>query len=269
MGIVFLHGNGGSGGGGGLNFKVVGNPQPASPSENTIWLNTDAPITGYEFSATEPAEPVEGMVWITIGATSPVAFSAQKKNSVMVYPLSAEQYVSGAWVDVTAKSYQNGAWVDWICDLYVDGSEWKARALAPNGDWKYAYTPSVTKNTDGSTTVSITTPGSGGGGVWELNEDADITSYKTLKLKCKVSLPSRTDGGICAHLMVMPRGTSYWLNNAHAIRTLPSTSGGVVTYDLDISSLSGAYDIAVGVRWNSSWLGAGTVSVTVYDVYLE
>lgn len=37
-----------------LNFKVVGNPKPANPKENTIWIDTNEKITGWEFSATEP-----------------------------------------------------------------------------------------------------------------------------------------------------------------------------------------------------------------------
>ena len=42
------------GGGTSLNFKVVGNPQPSSPKENTIWVDTDTPIPSWEFSATQP-----------------------------------------------------------------------------------------------------------------------------------------------------------------------------------------------------------------------
>lgn len=44
----------GAGGGNLLNFKVVGNPQPTSPKESTIWIDTDQKITGWDFSATEP-----------------------------------------------------------------------------------------------------------------------------------------------------------------------------------------------------------------------
>lgn len=43
-----------TGGGTSLNFKVVGNPQPASPKENTIWVNTNTPISGYYFGNEEP-----------------------------------------------------------------------------------------------------------------------------------------------------------------------------------------------------------------------
>lgn len=48
-------GTAGSGSGAGLNFKIVGGTtQPANPSENTIWVNTDADITGWMFSAKNP-----------------------------------------------------------------------------------------------------------------------------------------------------------------------------------------------------------------------
>ena len=115
-------GNLGGGSGGGLNFKVVGNPQPANPKENTIWLNTDVDITGKYFQAEQPEEMVGGEVWISTGTASRVAFNALKKSTIMVYPLSAKQYVSGAWVDVTAMSYQGGEWVDWILLLYDSGN---------------------------------------------------------------------------------------------------------------------------------------------------
>lgn len=42
-------------GGAGLNFKVVGGTtQPSSPKENTIWVNTDTPITSWDFSSEAP-----------------------------------------------------------------------------------------------------------------------------------------------------------------------------------------------------------------------
>lgn len=112
------------GGGTSLNFKVVGNPQPTNPKENTIWLNTDVPIGRWYFSATQPEGLNAGDVWFSIGASSPVAFNALKKNGVMVYPISAKQYIDGALVDKTAKSHQDGEWVDWkLPDLvFFDGT---------------------------------------------------------------------------------------------------------------------------------------------------
>lgn len=118
----------GGGGGTSLNFDVKAYATEeallaATPKENTIGIITTNKITGWLFSATEPESPTEGMVWISTGASSTIEFNALKKNGIQVYPLSAKQYVSGAWVDVTAMSYQGGEWVEWIKagDIYING----------------------------------------------------------------------------------------------------------------------------------------------------
>ena len=48
----------GAGGGASLNFKVVGGTAaPASPKENTVWVNTSTAITGWAFCMEEPETP--------------------------------------------------------------------------------------------------------------------------------------------------------------------------------------------------------------------
>lgn len=116
--------NAGGGGGGSLNFKVVGGTSaPASPAENTIWVNTSADITGWVFSPAAPSSPKEGTVWLKTGLSSPVGFNAFKKNGLWVYPTACQQYVSGAWAAKTAKTYQSGAWVEWLYWLYDTGAK--------------------------------------------------------------------------------------------------------------------------------------------------
>ena len=118
----FKHGAGG--GGTALNFRVVGGTEaPANPAANCIWVNTDVDITSWVFSAEEPSPAEPDMVWIRIATSSPVAFNALKKNGIMVYPMSAKQYIDGTWLDKTAKSGKGGAWVDWAADtvLYNSG----------------------------------------------------------------------------------------------------------------------------------------------------
>ena len=111
MGKGFKHGAGG-GAGSSLNFKIVcGTSQPASASENAIWINTDTNITGWVFSVSEPESPVEGLVWISIGVASAAAFNAVKKQELMLYPIAAKQYVGGSWANKGAMIYLNGAWV--------------------------------------------------------------------------------------------------------------------------------------------------------------
>lgn len=113
------------GGSGGLNFKVVGGTSaPASPKENTIWINTNTTITSYVFSATQPTGSA-GMVWIFIVTSSNAEFNALKKNGIQVCPISAKQYVGSAWVDKIAKSYQGGEWVDWFKTIPMTAYVWE------------------------------------------------------------------------------------------------------------------------------------------------
>ena len=133
-----------------LNFEVVGSTsQPSTTNENTIWINTSTAIISYTFSAEEPENTSEGMVWITVGASSGVAFSATKENPIMIYPISAKQYVNGAWVDKTAKIYQNGAWVDWWNgELYEAGNEFEGTT----GGWIAEAVP-ITSGSDGEAPI--------------------------------------------------------------------------------------------------------------------
>lgn len=55
----------------------------------------------------------EGTSWIVTGAASSAAFNALKRNDLRVYPVSAKQYVNGAWQEVAAKIFQGGSWKDW------------------------------------------------------------------------------------------------------------------------------------------------------------
>lgn len=124
----------GAGGVSALNFKVVGGTsQPVNPKENTLWVNTQTEISGWVFSATEPKSPVEGTVCISTGTSSTVEFNALKKNGIQVYPISAKQYISGAWANVDAYLYNGGEWarfsstIVWIYDNGVTPFLWNGR----------------------------------------------------------------------------------------------------------------------------------------------
>lgn len=110
------------GGSAALNFKVVGGTTaPASPSENTIWVNTSTPITGWVFSSAEPESPSDGLVWMRTGFSSNVAFSAVKRETVMVYPKECKQLVAGGWAKKETLSYQGGEWKRWATWYFESG----------------------------------------------------------------------------------------------------------------------------------------------------
>ena len=86
----FKHGAGGVP----LNFKVVGNPQPQSPKENTLWVDTDVPISGWIFSSTEPGEEVTGSnIYTSSGASSNTAFDGEG-NAVSYSGWVVTKYIS-------------------------------------------------------------------------------------------------------------------------------------------------------------------------------
>ena len=126
--MIFNLSRGGSGSAA-LNFNVVayeseGSLQAATPKENTIGIITTAPITGWSFAdMSDPGHSMpEGFVYIhteTSDGGTQQAFNALKKNEIMLRPISAKQYVSGAWVTVAAKIYQSGTWVNCAQTWYL------------------------------------------------------------------------------------------------------------------------------------------------------
>ena len=240
------------GGGVPLNFKVVGNPQPTNPKENTIWVNTDTKITSYHFSATQPSSPTAGMVWIPTAATSPVAFSAVKKNSLMVYPMSAKQYVSGKWVEKEVKIYQGSKWSSfWNGELYKSGNEyaavtggWVGKALRGNESGSDLM-PTITRAA-GSITASIDSSSSGG--VIHTAKKVDLTPYKKIRFKGTLNTHTYYSN---SYLCVWSHFGTHWKNNVASVG-ISGEGGNKVNAELDISSLSGEYYVGFGLYVEAS-----------------
>lgn len=150
-----------SGSGDGLNFKVVQytTTPTGTAAENTIGVVTDTAITSWVMSAEQPTG-AEGMVWIEVAAASDVAFYADKKQQVKLYPKSVKQYVSGAWSNKEAYVYQSSSWVRFSFVeilLYSSGDEY----TAVTGGWEEAYASGSFYNKKGTfvkndTNITIT-----------------------------------------------------------------------------------------------------------------
>lgn len=259
-------GNIGGGSGGGLNFKVVGNPQPTNPKENTIWLNTDVDITGCSFRAERPEGMAEGEVWISTGTESQVAFNALKKSTIMVYPLAAKQMQGGTLVDVTAQSYQNGAWVDWWNgELYDKGNEFKNFT----GGW--VHTPMPT-DFFGSTAIAKTSESikldfSGSNrarGVVHTANKIDLTNFSTLKINiidCAITgaTVEKIYVGACENSAEEITWDAY-----KAATRLVNGNTGVVS--VDIFALEGEHYVSVGGAKEG---GTSAFHVTFNEVWCE
>lgn len=122
-----------AGAGGSLDFRVVGGTtQPASPRENTLWVNTANDITGYAIGAEVPASPSEGFVWIMTRDGTKSRFSVSSRKEVMVYPAGAYQFISNVWTVKALWLYQNAAWEQVVFYLYKEGE-----VFTPlTGGWK-------------------------------------------------------------------------------------------------------------------------------------
>ena len=228
---VPLYGFGG-GGGVSLNFKVVGNPQPENPADNTIWLKTDVPVTGYYFSPEQPEAMAEGQVWLQTEIPGIVKFNALKKNGIRLGLKCAMQYTSGGLVNVEALIYQNGTWIDWVTYLFKNGNEYTDLT----GGWvSYAYGtyPCGDLVKDGSTIkftskTGVSYPGGGtankisitgkkalhakGYGTTNLNTAQKVGLFSTMDLKATPVLSVLTGTSsfdVTLDLTTVPAGSYY------------------------------------------------------------
>lgn len=252
-----------------LNYKVVGGTSaPSSPVGNTIWINTSNAITFYTFQPLTPSNPQEGWVWINVAPSySPVAFNALKENRIQLYPISAKQYISGAWVNKTAKTYQSGTWKDWVIYLYNTGD----KCESVHGGWTTstrwhatnAKTPYITYNED---TMLVGVTGSGKNfqsGILETVDGVDLTNYSKLTFVVTKTEASQAfdDGWVRVYIGTTANLSGNVTANVEKYIDRPGT------YTLDISSLSGVHDIIVKV------VCAGNTSsytrVTFSQIYLS
>lgn len=249
-----------------LNFKVVGNPQPTSPSENTIWLNTDVPITGYDFSANEPTNPVDGMVWVAVRSSSTVAFSATKKNPVMVYPISAKQYVGGAWTNKKAEIYQIGAWKPVFSEIYI------VRNGALN-DVPIAVDRTGNTVTQGNG-YAVFSASKNTIGVFTTEDTYDLTQYKKLRITITAGLSYAVSGKSPGLVIGTSRPTSTAnssasITNVIAFKAFPVTGGESVcavtagTYELDVTDYTGEHYVGL-IIGGSNYIGNPYVNVTEF-----
>ena len=255
------------GGGVAFNFKVVGNPKPSNPKLNTIWVNTDTPITGWIFNAAQPETAAEGTVLLYTARGGTISFNALKKNNITVYPTSAKQYIGGAWVQKPAEIWQDDKWHEFATWLYINGNEckgltggWQARGWGWSTSQTTAANMSVVNEEE---RLAITA--SGGGlvsGVGEIVEDYDLTNVSTLTIDYEL-----VGENFLVYLMVIPRNSRYLGTYTEGIE-LGGHSGAVAvprqTRTLDVSALTGTYDIAIG--FNTSWASEKSMTAYMYGL---
>lgn len=253
-------------GGAGLNFKIVGGTaQPASPKENTIWVNTDLEITGWGFD-TEPAEYLTtGGVWIKTSTNGNVEFNALKKNGICIYPQSCMQWDGTKYVSKDVKVYKNGQWLAlkiWFLqggEPYRDATGGWAVIDTPNG----AHQPATI---DGDGITFLTTANTYREIATEL--PVDFTNINTLYFSVpRISLSGgdyrRFSMGINStrtHKLVNNNEAEGWLVEKFIKDPQPATN---LLYSLDTSSVNTeCYILAV-----TGCGGGTTLTVVINEIY--
>lgn len=252
----------GSGGSGGFELSIVGGTtRPTKASHNMVWVDTDVEITEYVLSAIEPQNPVSGMVWVRIGNSgSTKVVSTIGDDWITVYPLSAKQYISGAWVDKTARSYQNGTWVDWILNLYNNGDE----CISVTGGWSTNGVKITTQdalapaamNSDhmliGQTTAASK-------GTYCVMSTVEKINFKpNTKTLCVDYTTLKTSGGNVSNIYIQQDKT-IGSNNYIAMTQLTAAEGERATLEVDVSSVNGEYFVIFASWYDSKAIRAAKI----------
>lgn len=254
------------GGGAGLNFEVVGGTtQPAAPTENTIWVNTDTAISEWVFSAEQPASPTEGMVWFQTGISAAAAFNALKKNNMTVYPTGCKQYESGAWVNQTAKTYQGEKWVNWLVYLYNRGDV----VSSLTGGWE------VLKNCGGTATldanaININITGTSSDDTYCCictKNKVDVTKYSKMKINPEWQTEGTSQRWTTFGLFTAKPSSFSETNDSVAGIFLNRDQSVANATEIDLSSVSGSYYVAYrcGFYSSSNYKAKGTITEVIVE----
>lgn len=254
-----------TGGANPLNFKVVGNPKPANPKENTIWIDTDIPIPFYVMCPPVPGEVPyveEGFVWIVTGNSFAAAFNALKKNALVVCPIAAYQYIGGIWVQKEAQIYQGGRWANWFAPSDFVRSGLLNPDVSLTGKLRATQSFAVTQET-GYVRVRSTSNVSGG-----IASDTayDVSGFTKLTLKCKaVTLATGSD--VAALCVGLTNTLNADVADVQKFFVAKTTTGSTGEYTLvcDISTVTGSYYPAIAFN-----VGSGAYpDLYIYDFYLS
>ena len=245
-----------TGGGAPLNFKVVPNPQPDTAKENTIWVDTDR-INNYYFSATQPEGMVDYDVWFPVGTSSTVEFNALKKGGIQVYPLSAQQMVSGVLKDVTAKSYQGGVWKEWIEVIDFDLTNWTKKNPYPSRSYTQGTYDLSSKTLKGSITKDYQYV------VLVKNEKMNFQSANTLNMIYSLSKNMSSNGAIFVKLSSRFSDPA---DNTCVVNQKITEQATNKEISIDVSSVNSSYYLWIGLV---AWGNAGTVNFEISKLHIK
>ena len=259
-------------GGASLNLRIMGgNTQPVSPVENLVWLNTNVAIPHWYIQNDVPADPVEGVVYITVMTSSSVVLQTLRNNGMKLYFGTAYQYQSGSWVTLGGQVYQNGAWIDLQKFVYNAGKYNENYATGMNLS-NSVLSGSVTNDTANGYLICSTwrsAVSQTAYGYFYFNNAINLTDVKTVKIVYSAS--GQNDDGaveVRKYKLVVTSGTG--ASNAYnsptrgtgASSANPSASN-PQTATLDVSALTGNHYIGA-----AQYTYNGSTTIRIHSVEL-
>lgn len=260
-------------GGAGIDLTVIGGTsQPASPSENTVWVNTATSIGEVYIQSTAPESPAAGDVWINNfvkGETLQVSESPYLEITVG----TVKQYNGSSWTDPDVQIYKNGAWHTSALYIFSDGK------YSDYGVFDTGYSGS-SSSTSPISGISITTYG---GETCLKVPLVGSSTYYTRYISSPIDVTKYNTMSVTAHSPNLSGSSSYpnivgLDDTLHGITSTSSTFDVIaykaysdahevkMTSTVDISSISGNYYVGIFTRSNLS--GASKYALYVYEIAL-
>ena len=194
-----------------------------------------------------PYGGIEGGVWFPTATSRSTEFNALKKNGIQVYPLSAKQYVGGAWVSKGVKIHQFGAWNNF------------SSIIVPNINTVWVNSNAVVEKTATETklTLTVKAPKDGTQTTTTSYTEIDTTGYDTLYIACTLSVNNTTGSAQASEVYLKNPSASGVVSSVYYTVINAGTNSGTVNYSkkIDISALSGIYRVACdATTWTSTSL---------------
>lgn len=242
MAIGFKHG---SSGGDLLGITVVsGTARPASPKENTVWVNSTGALVSWVISPAEP-DSAAGRFWIKTDPKSEMDIIVSSgKNIIVVRLRSVYEYTANdGWVERDAEVYHDGAWSELkpYFYLYNKGGS-TGHALKCNETMKQTssgFTASASRVTVGSSSITVATSATRGydfTNIFVTDSSGsfvkiDLSEYA--KIRIKGTLSNASGNNDCVFRVLSEMGTLCTENNVAS----KSLTSGAIDATVDISAI--------------------------------
>ena len=232
---------------------VGGTTQPASPENNTIWVNTNSPITKYEIGSIKNPTWSTSEGWLYIYAITSnyeglnVFMNHGISDDFYIQPIIAYQYTNGAWVEKPIKWYgtvNKTGTTQWneTAFLYYRGNE----ASFLTGGWSTIQDSSSITLTKMNTHLDIKNSNGYSSGFYTTSK-IDLTNIKTLTVTGQGSYSSNQYNVVELAVGISNSPTLSW-GTFEKCAVGKGTSANT-TYNLsatlDVSSYSGSYYVVI------------------------